>query len=351
MVGLFHLGLLLSLVVFASCAQLAEIEADPHFWPGSSHRIRRVPASSGLTTPAPVPVYFKKSPSLAHSEWTLLKKDSLAQREYKLVVRDEQDQLMDSPVLPEMILDGDAVLHSVVKLAPATWIVRLEFTKDQAVVKVGFSLGGHRIGNFRQIHFNLHDIDVFATYSYALKTHVRADGKDKLRVYVELRDQKNYTIYSFDDFDMKLHLSAKNVKVEGPFSTSSGPYFSLTSLRPGKVDYHLTIDGERMTGAGHVEFVDVTKRGPAAEVRDCLADMASIGGTKVPQNVSAVEAYTELAKTIMRRYEEKADVTPESLNRTLESFSTVACTANGIWDGARDEAGRALRLLHQRLSR
>ncbi len=351
MVGLFHLGLLLSLVVFASCAQLAEIEADPHFWPGSSHRIRRVPASSGLSTPVVAAVSFKKSPSLAHSEWTLLKKDSFAQREYKLVVRDEQDQLMDSPVPPEIILEGEAVFHNVVKLAPATWKVKIEFVGDQSVVRVGFALGGYRIGGFRQIHFNLHEVDVFATHSYAFKTHVRADGKDKLRVYIELRDQKNYTIYSFDDFDMNLHLNAKNVKVEGPYSTSSGPYFQVSSVRPGKVDYYLTVDGERMSGSGHVEFIDATKRGPAAEVRDCLADLASIGGVRVPQNLSAVEAYTELAKTIIRRYEEKADVTPESLNRTLESFSTTACTANGIWDGARDEAGRALRLLHQRLSR
>lgn len=351
MVGLFHLGLLLSLVVFTSCAQLAEIEADPHFWPGSSHRIRRVPSSAGLATPAAAPVYFKKSPSISHSEWTLLKKESFAQREYKLVVRDEDGQLMDSPVLPEIILDGDAVFHDVAKLSPATWKVRIEFIGDQSVVRVGFALGGYRIGSFRQIHFNLHEIDVFATHSYAFKSRVRADGKDKLRVYVDLKDQKSYSIYSFEDFDLKLHHTSKHVKVAGPFSTSSGPYFQLTSLRPGKVDYYLTVDGERMSGSGHAEFLDANKRGPAAEVRDCLADMASLGGRKVPQDVSAVEAYSTLAKSIMRRYEEKADITPESLNRTLESFSTTACTANGIWDGARDEAGRALRLLHQRLSR
>lgn len=351
MVGLFHLGLLLSLVVFASCAQLAEIEADPHFWPGSSHRLRRVPASVGPSGPAVVPVTFKSAPSMAKSEWSLLSKDSFSQREYKLVVRDEQGTLLDSPIVPEIILEGDADLHSVAKLSSGTWKVKLEFTKDQSVVKVGFSLGGHRIGNFRQIQFNMHEIDVFATYSYAFKTRVRADGQDKLRIYVELRDQKAYTIYSFEDFDMKLHLSKKGAKVEGPFSTSSGPYFRVSSTRPGKMDYYLSVDGERMSGSGHVEFIDVTKRGPAAEVRDCLADMASLGGVKVPDNMSAVEAYSELAKTIMRRYEEKADVTPESLHRTLESFSTEACTANGIWDSARDEAGRALRLLHQRLSR
>jgi hypothetical protein len=145
----------------------------------------------------------------------LLKKESFAQREYKLVVRDELAQLLDSPALPEMILDGDATLHSVEKIAPATWKVRLEFTKDQSVVKVGFALGCHRVGNFRQIHFNLHEIDVFATHSFSFKTRVRADGKDKLRVYVELRDQKNYIIYSFDDFDLKLHLNSKKVKIEG----------------------------------------------------------------------------------------------------------------------------------------
>lgn len=351
MVGLFHLGLLLSLVVFTGCAQLAEIEADPHFWPGSSHRIRRVPASKALETPAATPVQFKSSPSLSKSEWTLLSKDSFAQRDYKLVVRDDEGALLDSPVVPEMILDGDAVLHSVAKLSPGTWKVELEFTKDQSVVKLGFALGGYRVSNFRQIHFNLHEIDVFSTQSFAFKTRVRADGKDKLRVYVELRDQKGYNIYSFDDFDLKFHASHKNAKIEGPFSTSSGPYFRISSLRPGKMEYYLTVDGERMAGSGHVEFIDVMKRGPAAEVRDCLADMAMIGGTKVPKNVGPVEAYTELAAIIMRRYEEKADVTPESLARTLESFSSEACTINGIWDSARDEAGRALRVLHQRLSR
>ncbi len=351
MVGLFHLGLLLSLVVFASCAQLAEIEADPHFWPGSSHRIRRVPASVVPSVPAIAPITFKSAPSMAKSEWSLLSKESFSQREYKFVVRDDLGALLDSPVAPEMILDGDAALHSVVKLSPGTWKVKLEFTKDQSVVKVGFSLGGHRVGNFRQIQFNMHEIDVFASNSYAFKTRVRADGQDKLRIYVALRDLKAYTIYSFEDFDLKLHLSKKGAKVEGPFSTSSGPYFRVTSTRPGKVDYYLSVDGERMSGSGHVEFIDVAKRGPAAEVRDCLADLASLGGVKVPSNMSAEEAYSELAKTIMRRYEEKADITPESLNRTLESFSTEACTVNGIWDSARDEAGRALRVLHQRLSR
>jgi hypothetical protein len=346
MVGLFHLGLLFILV---GCAQLAEIEADPHFWPGAAHRLRRVPASVEIMKNSQAPVVFKTKPSISHSEWSLLMKTGFALRDYKLVVRDEKDQILDSHVPPEMIIDGEALLQNVEKLAPGTWKVTLSFTNDQSVVKIGFSQGGHRVAGFRQIHFNLHQVDLLATQSYAFKTQVRADGKDVLRVYLDLRDEKGYSIYSTEDFDIKLHVDSKLAQVEGPFSTSTGPYFRIRSIKPGDLNYHITVDGGRVSGQGVARFLNPTKRFPAAEVRGCLTDLATLAGTPVP-SMDPVEAYDHLARQVMRRYEEKRDITPEAYERTLAAFSSEACTANAIWDSARDDAGRALKSLQQRLS-
>ena len=351
MVGLLHLGLLFLLLTMIGCAQLAEIEADPHFWPGAAHRLRRVPASEPLKAPLVKPVTLAHAPSPIHSSWRLVQKGNFSQREYELIVRDEQQRLVDTPQAPDMILDGDVVLGQITKKAPATWLIRLEYTRDQAVVKVGWSLGGHRLEGFRQMQFNLHEVDVFSSHSFVFKSRVRADGQDHLRVYVDLKDAKGYSIYSFDDFDIKLQVSHKSALVTGPFSTSSGPYFRITSTVPLKSEYHIVVDGEPLTGSGEVSFIDSTVRGPAAEKGDCLADLASTVGRVVPKDLEAVEAYRDLVASILRRYEEKREHGPDDYQQTLQLFSSHACTANGIWDSARDEAGRALKLIHQRLSR
>lgn len=348
MVGLFKLSTLLSLAsLLASCSH---IEADPSFWPGTKHRLRTVPPTNYAQVPLPQAVVFKESPSLRASTWKLIKKSSFAQRTYELVLRDKNDRLMDSPLAPEILLEGEVSLKSVVRVKPATWHVTLEFLKDQNQIKLGLQVGGHRLEHFRQFQFHTQELDFDQSKIFSNKARLRADGRDTFRLQLDLKDTNGTTIYSPDDFTIRVITDSKDVHWTGPHSGITGPYFKFHKKSPGKMNYKILVDDKELNGMGAVEFVDNTLRSPAAEKQSCLQELTQAAGERVAAN-GLVEQFEELVGIILKRYEEKQDATPETFSRTLTLFSSPACSRESIFDEVREEAGRKLRASFKKLNR
>lgn len=344
MVGLIQLLILLSMW---GCAHM---QPDPHFWPGADHQLKRVPAtviSNEELAKAPV---YSRPPSLSRSDWKLVRKGSFSHRLYRLTVRDQDGELMDSAVPPEMILEGEANLTWIKRVSPGVWEVKLELTTEQSVIKVGFVIGGQRVEHFKQIHFQIHEVDILNSESFAYKKRIRSDGEDALRVYVSIKDVRGYNIYSAEDFDLKVKTNRSFVKVEGPYSGHTGPYFKIKSKQSTDIKYYVTLDGDRLPGGGEASFVLTDARRPAEENKGCLQDLAAMTESAIPKDLSLVESYRFLVDQVLRRYEEKADLSPSNYERILDSFSSQTCTENRILDSARDEAGRLLRKLHNRLN-
>lgn len=343
---MFRLSSLLVLVVLASCAH---VQPDPHFWPGSSGLMRRVPVTKFTNVP-PAPRPTGRTPSFAASSWQLVKKHTFGQRVYRLTLRDDQGELIDSAVVPDILVDGETRLSGVKRVSPGVWDVVLEFTADQSIANVGFVIGDQRVERFRQIHFQIHDVDILASRAEAHKLRVRADGTDELKVSVEIRDSSGYNIFSFGDFDLRLVTSLPGVVVSGPFSGHQGPYFKLTSRVSGPLDFKVTLDGEVIAGGGRVEFVSIDSRRPA-QTGGCLEGLAVLAERRVPAQLSLVDAYTELVTQALRRYEEKGDTSAQVFERFYSAFSSESCTEQRILDTAREEAGRSLRNVQRRLNR
>lgn len=311
--------------------------------------MRRVPLTQ-FEKKIPAPEAPLQIVSLSASSWSLVTKKSFSQRVYRLVLRDEKFQLIDSSTLPNIIIDGDTKLSSVEKVSSGTWDVTLEFMTEQTVTSVGFVLGHQRIERFKQIHFQIHDIDVIASRARTYKERVRADGIDELRVSVEIKDSSGYNIFSFDDLDLKVLASRSSVKISGPFSGHEGPFFRLTSLQSGPVDFTVTLDGEAISGGGRAQFVDLDARRPAQQTDGCLGNLAKLAERKIPAQKTLLEAYSELVYEVLRRYEEKADASETGFHRVFSALSSESCTEQRILDDAREEAGRSLTNVHRRLN-
>lgn len=341
-----RLLLLASFVVVVGCAQ---VQPNPYLWPGSQGLMRRVPATQ-FQKKMPVPSLPLRDVSFSASSWSLVKKKSFSQRVYRLILRDELGELIDSPAEPNIIIDGDTKLSSVERVSKGTWDVTLEFVTEQTITSVGFVLGNQRIERFRQIHFQIHDIDVIASRARTYKQRVRADGVDELRVSVEIKDSSGYNVFSFDDLDIKVLTSRSSVKISGPFSGHEGPYFRLTSLQSGPVDFTVTLDGEAISGGGRAQFVTPDARRPAQQIDGCLENLAELAERKIPAQKTLLEAYSDLVSEVLRRYEEKADASETGFHRVFSALSSDSCTEQRILDDAREEAGRALTNVHRRLN-
>ncbi len=333
-------------LLLVGCAQ---IQPHPDFW--TSRNIKK-------NTVEKTQIVFDQhnkdeknpEPSLSLSEWTILTKSSFASRAYKLVLRDQTGKLIDTTNAPEINIEGPAKMIGLSKIAPATWKVKFEFFHDPALVKIGFQLGTHRIDYFRQIQYQLHDLDLMESKAYVQKTRVRADGVDKLRVHVLMKDKRGYNIFSTNDFQLQLMVDTLNAKVSGPFSAFGGPYFEISSTSPGPIKYSVEIDGESLRGEGVARFIPFDRRSPAAENKNCLEDLARVAGIVVP-DLAPLEAYRLLASRIIALFEEKQDTTSENYQSVLDTFSSQSCTSNRVWDAAREELGRELRVIHGRISR
>ncbi|MFP5459131.1 MAG: hypothetical protein ACLGG7_10385 [Bacteriovoracia bacterium] len=311
--------------------------------------MRRVTATQ-FEKKIPAPEAPIQSVSLSASSWSLVKKKSFSQRVYRLVLRDEKLQLIDNSTPPNIIIDGETKLSSVERISPGTWDVTLEFTTEQTITSVGLVLGDQRIERIKQIHFQIHDIDVIASRARTYKERVRADGIDELRVSVEIKDSSGYNIFSFDDLDLKVLTSRSSVKVSGPFSGHEGPFFRLTSLQSGPVDFAVTLDGEAISGGGRAQFVELDARRPAQQIDGCLENLAKLAERNIPKEKTLLEAYSELVYEVLRRYEEKADASETGFHRVFSALSSESCTEQRILDDAREEAGRSLTNVHRRLN-
>lgn len=339
--------ILISVILLSvGCSQL---QPHPDIWKSRSVTRNKVEKTKIVFEPTQedtdLPI-----PSLNLSEWSILQKSRFSTRDYKLVLRDQTGRLIDSHNAPELIIDGPAKLISLSKISLGTWKVSLEYLYDPAIVKLGLQLGKHRIDYFRQLQFQLHEIDFMQSKTFTQKSRIRADGEDKLRVHVNLRDKRGYNIFSTNDYKLDLIVDKLDAKVAGPFSAFGGPYFEISSKAPGAIRYSVEIDGETLRGEGVAEFVAFDRRSPAAENKNCLADLAQVAGMPIPE-AEALVSYQILVGRILAIFEEKQDSTSENFQQLLDVFSSPSCTSNRLWDGAREEAGRELRVIHRRISR
>jgi len=328
----------------------SQIQPHPDFW--KSYRVKK-------NTVEKTKIVFDQiekdqdlpAPSMSLSEWNLISKSGFASREYELIFRDQEGKLIDSKNAPEIKIEGPVKLIGLSKISEGSWKVTLEYLYDPAIVKIGFQLGPHRVDYFKQIQYQLHEIDYMESKSYTQKAKVRADGVDKLRVYVVMRDKKGYNIFSTTDFHVQLLVDKLNAKVTGPFSAAGGPYFEISSKVAGPIKYSVEVDGQALKGEGVASFMSWNEsRTPAAENKGCLENLALLAGIEVP-NSDPVSAYEALTDRILALFEEKHESHSESYQATLEAFSTTKCTSNKIWDAAREEAGRKLRVIRTRISR
>ena len=333
-------------LLIVSCSH---IQPHPDFW-----KSRRVKKNTVEKTKIVFETIQKDvglmAPSLSLSEWSLLSKSSFASREYKLVLKDHLGNLINSFNAPEIKIEGPAKLIGISKISSATWNVTFEYLFDPAIIKIGLQLGAHRLDYFRQIHYQLHELDFMESKTFNQKSRVRADGVDKLRVYVSLKDKRGYSIFSTTDYQLQVSVDNLNAKVEGPFSASGGSYFEISSKIAGPIRYSVEVDGKSLLGEGMARFVDYDRRSPAAEEKNCLKDLALVAGVKVPSS-SPLEAYQELANRILAVFEETNDSSSERFQFVLDTFSSPSCTSNKVWDAAREEAGRELRQIHRQISR
>lgn len=341
-----YLIFLLISLLMVSCSH---IQPHPDFWKSSRIKKNTVEKTKIVFEPIQNDLGLQ-APSFSLSEWTLSSKSSFASRDYRLVLRDQSGNLIDSNNAPEIKIDGPAKLMEIKKISSATWNVKLEYLYDPAIIKIGLQLGLHRLENFRQIHYQMHELDWMNSKSFTQKSRVRADGVDKLRVYVNLKDKRGYSIFSMTDYQLQISVDQLNAKVEGPFSSSGGSYFEISSKIAGPIKYSVEVDGEILRGEGVARFIVYDRRSPAAEQKNCLEDLALIAGIKVPQS-GPLEAYQTLADRILAVFEESQDSSSERFQFVLDSFSSERCTSNKIWDAAREEAGRELRQIHRRISR
>lgn len=333
-------------LLIVSCSH---IQPHPDFW--KSHGVKK-------NTVAKTKIVFETiqkdvglmAPSISLSEWSLLSKSSFASRQYKLVLKDHVGNLINSLNAPEIKIEGPAKLTGITKISPGTWNVKIEYLYDPAIVKIGLQLGSHRIDYFRQINYQLHELDFMESKTFTQKSRVRADGVDKLRVYINLKDKRGYSIFSTTDYKLQLSIDKSKVKVDGPFSASGGSYFDVSSKIAGPIRYTVEVDGKSLLGEGMARFVDYDRRSPAAEEKNCLDELALVAGVKVPSS-SPLEAYQELAGRILAVFEETNDSSSERFQFVLDTLSSPSCTSNKIWDAAREEAGRELRQIHRQISR
>ncbi len=338
-----HVYLLISfLLILGGCSHM-----DPHFWP-ERFKVPRQSASSGgdgqafrsLARPSVL-----AEPSPARTEWKTLPKQHDSQRDYLLTIRDREGKLIPTDFPPEIIVDGEANLVEVAPVGPAAWRVRVDFPRDQAIIQVGFTLGEWRVERLRRLHWQLHRLDVMQSSVHANKARIRADGEDELRVYFLLRDSQEFPIYQHQDFNLRLR-STGPAKIYGPHDSVTGAYFRVVTSVPGKLAFEAFVDGEPVGRPVEVEAQAQQRRVPASVASDdCLRSLAEAVNGKWDPKATPEDEYLRLSDQLIADFERVVMPTELQMERTIERFSSPACTTVKAFDLHREYAGSRVRRL------
>lgn len=348
MVGASTILLLSLAILTVGCSHM-----DPHFWP-ESFKVpsQRLKSPQGNRYPSSMVAPVDREPSIGRSEWKLVNKSVYAQRTYQLVIRDRDGKIIDTDTAPDIMLDGDALLTRVEKAGKAAWNVTLEFPKEQSITQLGFSIGEYRIDRFRRLHWQLHEVDVMMSAAYANKVRLRADGNDVARVFVQLKDVRNFPIYQVQDFDLKLQVMQGKVKIEGPYSTVSGPYFKVSGTQSGPVRIEAMLDGQRVGKSIELELTTSRGRRPASSTEDeCLKGLAHHLKREPIPNAPFEEEYNRLGEVLLDQFEIKITPSDLELEAGLDALSSAACTSVVVLDQAREDLSARLRQLAYKANR
>lgn len=333
------------LFIISSLALVGCSHMDPDFWP----KRFKVPKQKGLaeshrTSAQVMSYYVEREPSLARSEWKTLPRERDGQRDYLLTIRDREGKLIATDFAPEIRLEGDAVLKEVLPRGPAMWLVRVDFPNEQAIVQVGFRLGEWRVENFRRVHWQLHKLDNSLSNVHANKTRIRGNGKEELRVYVLLRDWQNFPVFQYQDYDVKLNVQGGQVELKGPFSTVSGPYFTVRAKGTKPLLLSASVEGEVVGKPFEVEVITTQKRLPASQSSECLNGLAAKAGEPIQAGEEEAE-FQRLGEVLVDSFQMIVTPTESQLEEYLDVVSSPACTYVQSFDLYREALGSRLRRL------
>jgi hypothetical protein len=331
--------------VFFSLALVGCSHMDPHFWPErfkvplQKGKVENVGAPAQITTH-----YVEREPSIARSEWKALPKQRDGQRDYLFTIRDRNGKLIVTDFAPEIRLEGDALLKEVLPRGPGMWLVRVDFPNEQAIVQVDFRLGEWRVENFKRVHWQLHKLDSTISHVHANKTRIRGDGKEELRVYVLLRDWQNFPVFQYHDYDLKLTVKGGEVELQGPFSTYSGPYFTLKTKSSTPLTFSASIEGEVVGKPFQVQVVSARKRWPASFASDCLRGLSAKTGEPLRTGDQEVE-FQRQGEILLDSFQMIVTPTETQLEEYLDVVSSPDCTSVQDLDLYREDLGSRLRRL------
>lgn len=323
---------------------------NPHFWPDSFNVPKKTNEFGKRSWRSPSSLDdVKTEPSISRSEWTLLTKTKDSQRSYLLVVKDRNGKIIETTNPPEILLDGEVYLNNVSHAGVGKWKVTLDFPKEHSIIHVGFTVGEFRVERFRRIHWQLHELDRMGSNAYANKLRIRNDDKDTARVYLHLRDTQNFPIYQFHDFDLKLKVLKGDVKIEGPYSTLSGPYFTVKGKHAGQVKIEAWLDGQTFGSVIDMELMD-TSRSPAS-AGECLAGLAKFINKPITPNAPLLEEYERLGESMVESYRLLVTPSDVELEENLLALSSSACVRISQLDDLRESVSYRLRQLNLKAHR
>ncbi len=350
MVGL-RLFTLLLLAASVGCSHM-RAHMHPHVWPKSFNVPQKTAKGpvDAFRRPAEALLPEKPAapPSPKKSEWKLVEKSAFSVRTFLLTVKDEQGRPVPSREAPEILLDGAADLLDVLPGDSAhQWRVRLSFSNDQAVVHVGFRQHGHTFDRFQRVHWLRHEVDPFNSNVYANKPRVRADGKDAARIYLHLKDARNFPVYRTSDYDVRLQVVQGKARVEGPFSSTTGMYFVLIPLKAGKVSAQLLLDGEQLGKQVEVSAESAASgRLPASvpsDVNACLEGIAAKAHLDVDASAPLEQEFARLGAGLVDAYGLLVTPSESDTDEYLALLSSPACIALPVLDKPREDFAQQLR--------
>lgn len=317
---------------------------NPHFWPDSFNVPQKTAQKTNYSWCAPANVELVTTePSMARSQWKLIDKSVDSQRTYLLVIKDREGKLIITETPPEILLRGDALLNQVSRAGDGKWKVVLDFPNDQSVVDVGFSIGEYSIERFRRLNWQIHHVDRLMSQVFANKIRIRSDGKDSARIFVHLRDNQDFPIYQFHDFELKIKVLSGKAKIKGPYSTLSGPYFIVKGSDAGIIKLEATIDGLNFGKSFEVELIKKSGRLPASNLNECINGLAKLLKQEVDPKSSVEEEYEKLGEMLVDTFQLLITPTEMQLEENLKTLSSPACTAIAKLDDLRESYSARLR--------
>jgi len=300
-----------------------------------------------------LPLNFMPMASSAYSEMKVLEKPDSHQRFYLIHVKDINGKDIDSEGLLEMYIDGEAQILAQKKVSPSQWKIKVQFFCDDCAVYFGFKIHGQFIRRFQRINFRFAEIDEFKSYIYPSKKIARADGNDKIKIFIRLLNDMGHPLFQMKDFIFDLVSSNKDIVFKGPFDNSAGTFFELSSLKEGNTKLRLKVD---QINIGQEETVYFTKA-PKMSLKNkwkCLKYLRSGLDPDWEVNIDSPPTDLEIEETFAlfnKEFEYKSTGSPIDFENYIEKLSIIDCVAVPGFDNLREKASHEMRKIIRRKNR